>query len=439
MIENPFSFGDPIKESKHFVGRRREVAEIYTAIGQASSVSIVGERRIGKSSLLLYVTDPSVTLKNRLDLAKYVFAHFSFEGYSTISPTALWRQILNSIMGQVRQLALVEQITLYMARESLSHADLDVLLGKFHDAGITFVVAFDEFDTAAANPSFDRDFFGGLRTLSAKHSVSWLVASHRDLIDLRYARPEAIGSPFFNFFRVVSLGGFTDDNVNTLLESGLAESGIVFRVSDRAFIDRYAGHHPYFVQAAAHYLFTAYAAKYFRDGQPDERWVVERLRDVGRPQFRYYWDESENGEKLILATLALIEQGDVTHYKLDQNFADKSPSKEMLRRLYQRALVEDDRSGRPRVFSDLFSEWISEQTAYIASDRIGNFEQLIHTAKIDGPWDRWVDTTERFRRGFAWVDTRAILKKVLVEKGPDVALDLLSQIIVKILFPGSPS
>ena len=438
MIENPFSFGDPIKESKHFVGRRREVAEIYTAIGQASSISIVGERRIGKSSLLLHVTDPSVTQKNGLDPAKYIFAHFSFEGYSTISPTALWRQILNSALGQVRQPALLEQVAARLAREPLSHADLDDLLGKFRETDVTFVVALDEFDTAAANPNFDKDFFGGLRTLSAKHRVSWLVASHRDMIDLRYAHSDAIGSPFFNFFRVVSLGNFTDDDVDTLLKTGLADTGIAFKVSDRAFLNRYAGHHPYFVQAAAHYLFTAYAVRYLRAGQPDEKWIVERLRDVGRQQFRYYWDGSENGEKLILATLALIEQGDVAHYKLDQSLADKSPTKEMLRRLRQRALIEDDHGSRPHVFSDLFIEWITEQVAYIASDRVSDFEKLIRAAKVEGPWDKWVDATERFRRGFAWVDTRAILKKVLVEQGPEVALGLLSQIIVKILFPGPP-
>ncbi|MFQ5616984.1 MAG: ATP-binding protein, partial [Anaerolineales bacterium] len=59
-LHNPFYYGGELKESRLFIGRKREVAEIYEAIAASASVSVVGERRIGKSSLLRYLTDPVV-------------------------------------------------------------------------------------------------------------------------------------------------------------------------------------------------------------------------------------------------------------------------------------------------------------------------------------------------------------------------------------------
>jgi hypothetical protein len=84
-------------------------------------------------------------------------------------------------------------------------------------------------------------------------------------------------------------------------------------------------------------------------------------------------------------------------------------------------------------FSLLFDDWIVNEVAFIASDRVDDFAALVEKAEVKGFHERWIDRTERLRRGFAWVDSRAIFKTLLVEKGPDAALDLLSQLIVHYL------
>ena len=50
---NPFTYGNPISDPKRFVGRRREVEQVYMRLRNAEfeSSSIVGERRSGKTSL----------------------------------------------------------------------------------------------------------------------------------------------------------------------------------------------------------------------------------------------------------------------------------------------------------------------------------------------------------------------------------------------------
>ena len=59
-MPNPFFFGGHITDPAKFVGRKAELRRIAALLetahtGQMQSVSIVGERRIGKSSLLFHL------------------------------------------------------------------------------------------------------------------------------------------------------------------------------------------------------------------------------------------------------------------------------------------------------------------------------------------------------------------------------------------------
>jgi hypothetical protein len=420
---NPFYYGSTLKESRLFVGRKREVAEICEAIAASASVSVVGERKVGKSSLLLYLADPSVERKNGLDPARYVFAYFDFLGYPTITPTELWRRLLTDTLSQLSVPPLVTQVRVLLTQEKIELADLERLLKGFKDAGLNLVILFDEFDTAAANPNFDQAFFGGLRNLS-KYPLSYIVASHRTLSELRFAHPEAIVSPFFNIFRRVTLGGFTPDEVETLLTGSLAGTGIAFSPGDREVLDFLADSHPFFLQMAAYFLFDAYRYDYRREERVDYRWVQDRMRDNAVEHFRYYWDGSEAGEKLILATLSLLESEELERYRLYPAGDDL-----MLRRLRERVLAVEDRRGKPRLFSTLFNQWIAETVSFVPVENVADFRATIERAKVSGFRKAWLDTTERIRKGFAWVDVKAIVKWLLVAKGADYLLDWISRLL----------
>jgi len=67
IIHNPYLNRTMIRDVEDFYGRRREVARVYSRIGTAhpQSVSIVGPRRIGKSSLLNFINpNPLVLIVN---------------------------------------------------------------------------------------------------------------------------------------------------------------------------------------------------------------------------------------------------------------------------------------------------------------------------------------------------------------------------------------
>jgi hypothetical protein len=276
---------------------------------------------------------------------------------------------------------------------------------------------FDEFDTAASNPYFDQAFFGGLRHLS-DYRLSYIIASHRTLSDLQFSHPEVIVSPFFNFFHRITLGGFTPNEIDELLATALTGTGITFDAIDRNMLRLWADSHPFFLQMAASFLFDAYRLGHRRQGRVDYQWVEGRLQDNTDEHFCYYWNGSENGEKLILATLSLLEPEELKRHRLYP--AEGDP---MLRSLSKRVLVVEDEDSQLRPFSIIFARWIAARVSYLPTENVADFKAAVERARVSGFQKAWLDTTERIRKGFAWIDVRAIVKWLLLAKGADSLIE----------------
>jgi hypothetical protein len=429
MIRNPFFFGRAIRDPAMFVGRRQEVQEVFQCILSGADCVIVGERRIGKSSLLRYIADPTVTGKNGLEVERFVFVYFNCQGFPNVTWSELWALLLSDLQGQLADQAFGDYMTGVRSKAEITMHDLSQLFQHLNDQGKNAILLFDEFGAATSNPNLNKDFYGGLRYLSNNLRVNYIVTTQRPLLELQYAYPETMTSPFFNTFHRVTLGPFTPEDVTTLLDTALADTDVTFTSDDRRFIDRMAGRHPFFTQMAAYHLFAAYVNEYLRRQEVYSPWVTQRLRDNSTEHWRYYWDHSENGEKLILATLSLVERGDIEKYHLNRAFDEG-----MLRRLRDRSLIIE-REGEPTVFSALFSDWITDEVSFITTDRIDDFDKLMVKARAKDLRDRWLDTSERIRRGFARIDVRAITEWLLEGERVEHFIDLLTG-LVRILPPG---
>lgn len=422
-LANPFYYGGTIKQSNLFIGRQREVHEICEAIAASASVSVVGERRIGKSSLLRYLADPGIKQKNGLNSQNYIFAHFDFLGYPTITPADLWRHLLSECLSQITAPALDTQVRTLIAQGDITLADLEHLMRQFRSEQLSLVILLDEFDTAASNPNFDQAFYGSLRHLS-NDSLSYIVASHRSLSELRYAHPDTIVSPFFNIFRRVTLGGFTADEVEKLLTTALAGTGITFDERDRRRIELWADSHPYFIQMVAYFIFDAYRYGYRSQRTADYRWELERVRDNSYDHFRYYWDQSEPGEKLILSILSLVDVGEL--HLFSEYFRHNTP---LVRRLRERVLIVQTEAGADRLFSALFGEWITETISFVPIEQVSGFEAEVKRLKLSGFQRTWLDASERIRKGFAWLDIQSMVKWLVASKGAESLVDLITKVL----------
>ena len=222
----------------------------------------------------------------------------------------------------------------------------------------------------------------------------------------------------------MTLGGFSPDEIDTLINGSLEGSGIVFDANDYELLNSLASSHPFFLQMVAYFLFDAYRYNYFQNEKVDFRWVQDRVWDNSIEHFRYYWDESEVGEKLILSTLSLLDSDELNRYHLYPSSNDP-----MLRRVYERVLVVNDQNNKPRLFSILFNQWILQTISLLPSENINDFKTNIEAAKIKGFRKVWVDTTERVRKGFAWIDVKAIIRWLVVAKGADSVLDWITRLL----------
>src|SRR5210317_579573 len=59
-VDNPFFHRGAIRRASYFHGRRSEVEQILGLLRNGQSVSLIGPRRIGKSSILLHICRPAV-------------------------------------------------------------------------------------------------------------------------------------------------------------------------------------------------------------------------------------------------------------------------------------------------------------------------------------------------------------------------------------------
>ena len=77
----PFTYGNPISDPRRFFGRTREVERIFGRLrnDEFESSSLVGDRRIGKTSLLNYLADPRVRAAHGLGPERYNFIYVDLQ------------------------------------------------------------------------------------------------------------------------------------------------------------------------------------------------------------------------------------------------------------------------------------------------------------------------------------------------------------------------
>ena len=166
MQSNPFTYGNPISDPRRFFGRAREVEQIFGRLRneEFESSSVVGDRRIGKTSLLNYLADPGIRAAHGLEPERYNFFYVDLQMLDEgMGPEQLWRRLLVLI----RRHCTVEGIAAVLGTleqcERLTTFDLDELFQEVDDEGLHIVFLLDEFERVTENVNFGPDFYYGLR------------------------------------------------------------------------------------------------------------------------------------------------------------------------------------------------------------------------------------------------------------------------------------
>jgi hypothetical protein len=361
MPGNPFTYGNPISDPGRFFGREREVTQICGRLlnrGFESS-SLVGDRRIGKTSLLNYLADPSVRTERDLDPERYVFVTVDLQVMDdSMGPQQLWRRLLTLMKRHCKDAGIIELLAGLDPAEPLDGFALGDIFQAVDNTGQHVVFLLDEFEHVTTNPNFGADFFYGLRSLVSSHRIALVTSSRLELVELTHSKAIK-SSPFFNIFANVGLRLFSPEESLGLISESLRPTEVRFTEPEVAQVLDLAGPHPYFLQAAGWALYDSYERGLDRPARADH--LRRQFRQEAIPHLIDYWDNSDDYEKIVLTAAALLE---CTTGSREFSLAD-------LRKLFEHGEASVERlekrgllvfaQGRYRLFSSMFSPWILRQ------------------------------------------------------------------------------
>ncbi|MCP4351728.1 MAG: ATP-binding protein [Desulfobacterales bacterium] len=148
--ENPFGTKKPVS-GKSFIGRERLLREINNLLNRNECISMVGERRTGKTSILHHILE--LKKQQHTSYHDYIFVFFDFHDKSYSKESGVWISILSELLKEIERLELEKKYLLELLdslktgefEDSFSD-DLADLLINYGSMGWKFCFLFDEFE-----------------------------------------------------------------------------------------------------------------------------------------------------------------------------------------------------------------------------------------------------------------------------------------------------
>jgi AAA+ ATPase superfamily predicted ATPase len=303
-LTNPFFHRGPVRDRAYFFGREPETGQTLSLLANSQSVSIVGQRRIGKTSLLVHLSDPKIFERHGLTRDQHLFVYIDSGGLSDLDQPALFRVILEELDDALAENSSASnRVDLPDSAHPITYRAFERALRDLTRQGWKPIILLDEFERMSQNPQLDPDFFSGLRALAAKYPISYVTASKHPLLELTYADVSTLSSPFFNIFASVRLALFSDEAGRNLVTGLAARVPIAFNETTLDVIYELAGPHPLFLQIAG---FHACELRQVRGaGLTDEDLAAlrDRFQASVEEHFAYYWRSLSEVEQRVLATL----------------------------------------------------------------------------------------------------------------------------------------
>jgi len=274
---NPYVHRSMLTTSQMFFGRREELGLIFNLLEGKQSISVVGERRIGKSSLLYCLSLPDIQARLGKSLQDgYIYVYADLSQYTNADPPAFFGSILGIMKKKARK---------WIRRKAEAAVEPELfsdVITDLSEKGITTVLLLDEFDSVASNHKFDIDFYNYLRSLANANKLCYVTASKERLVNLCHL--SVASSPFFNICVSVPLGLLDRQSAIDLIQRPSLEAGLPL-TDDVDLVLKQAGRHPFLIQMFCFYLFSQKAA----GGKLYQTLALDLFRQEATDHFRNFW------------------------------------------------------------------------------------------------------------------------------------------------------
>jgi len=299
-LRNPFFSRQRITDPTSFYGRQREMEDLYGAIVTHQCRSIVGERKLGKSSLLTAIAQPANMVPYGLDPARTLFLYLDLEGMSSAQREDFWIELLDRLSAALPPGDLRDGVEQLLDGRELRFTTVRRLLRRVRDAGLDLVLTLDEFEGLARNSKFEPDFYGELRSLAGEMGIVYITASKRGLYELTYHHSETLSSPFFNIFSEMTLGLMPAGQARGLLTQLSQEgTGPGFCEEEVDLGLELAGPHPFFLQIAGFHLYELPSRGEPQSPEAYDQ-VARRFNAEAEDHYRYLWSQLDGAEQQAL-------------------------------------------------------------------------------------------------------------------------------------------
>lgn len=258
---NPFIAGPMLRDPELFVGRKHELRAITSRMEglQPTSVNIVGEHQIGKSSLLYYFF---LTWEQRVSQPKnYVVIYLSLKNANCQKEKDFYQAVAQELLNCF-SVKMQPQLVALLQKMPLDRLAFSQAIKEFKLQGLLPVLCLDDFESLFEHrdeyrKEFDNGFYDNLRSLMDNSALMLVIASCKQL-DV-YAEKHRFVSNFFNVGHVIALGKLTKEEATQLtslsINSQPTESALTPK--EQRLAKRWGGCHPYLLQLAGSCLWLA--------------------------------------------------------------------------------------------------------------------------------------------------------------------------------------
>ena len=334
-LKNPYMNRVMIRDMEEFYGRDIEVEKIYSRIGSSrpQSISIVGERRIGKSSLLNFIYHPANRIKYLKKPDEFVFILIDFQERRGIEIHEFFSIIYEALFEEFHD-------NLELGVEP-NYEGFKKIISTFDEHGLKLIMLFDEFELITKNTNFNSEFYSFCRSIVNNFNVAYIVSSGRNLQTLCHSK-EISDSPFFNIFSNLTVSQFSRPEAVALIRGPAEKMNYKLQPHVDLILD-IAGFYPFFIQIACAALF-----EHVKNGETFNKAIIELVKedflDEAKVHFQQIWETANADEKEVILTLCSGKK--------------IQPSQEYLVKILEKAGYVKPGKKRPEVFSSLFREYI---------------------------------------------------------------------------------
>lgn len=318
MSENPFNFSNPV-EGEDFYNRIKEIETAIGFIKKLQSFSVVGERRIGKTSFLNYIFSEELLKKYEINSEEYIIIHFNMGELYEKTKDVLIKTIVEEIKKQIQIEIDTENI----------FEKLNAYVARLASDGKKLVIALDEFEVI--EPILDGNFSHWLRSIFEKPYVMAITSSQSTVGEIG---PSGKASPLFNIFGNLFLGLFSRKETENMINEMFQKGGMKLEKEEISFPVDLSGGNPYLVQLIGYY--------YYEEKEKKRKIIPEEFMDsmllYAKDQFEGYWNHLTEEERECLLN--------------PDNMKDR------ICRILERKGYLKRENGKWKVFSELFGEFL---------------------------------------------------------------------------------